>query len=145
VLAMAFFAAFGQDTPESLPDGKGKEALKTICTGCHEIGAVIGSRRTRIGWQRNVEEMVSRGAEGSEEDLQALIDYLTRFYGKVNVNTASAKEMESSLGLAPKQAEAIVAYRQQNGNYKSFPELEKTPGVDAAVLRALRSQIAFSQ
>ncbi|HEV2444666.1 MAG TPA: helix-hairpin-helix domain-containing protein [Candidatus Sulfopaludibacter sp.] len=129
---------------QELPDGKGKEQVIKICSDCHEIGTVIGSRNTRIGWQRTVEDMVSRGAEGSEEDMAAVVDYLTRFFGKINVNTASAKEIQSFLGLPDKEAQAIVTYRERNGNFKGFEQLTQVPGVDGAKLQAKRSLIAFS-
>src|SRR5579863_1633997 len=107
-------SASGQNASVSLPEGKGREAVKKICSDCHEIGTVIGSRRTKIGWQRSVEEMITRGAEGSDEDMEAVVDYLTKFFGKVNVNTAAADDLQSSLGLPDSEAQAIVAYRDRS-------------------------------
>ena len=129
---------------QTLPDGKGKDAVRKICTGCHEIQTVIGSRRTRIGWERNVDDMVSRGAEGSDDEMEAVVAYLTEFFGKINVNTASVQDLETSLGLSGKEAQAIAAYREQNGRFKDFEELKKVPGVSAEKLQAKRNQIAFS-
>lgn len=76
--------------------------------------------------------------------MAAVVQYLTTFYGKINVNTASTGDLESVLGLSGKEAQAIVAYREQNGKYKDFEQLTKTPGVSAEKLQAKRSQIAFS-
>jgi competence protein ComEA len=143
LLAAAIMAA-GQDAITQLPDGRGRDEVQKICTGCHEVGTVTGSRRTRIGWQQNVDDMVARGAEGSDEDLQAAVDYLTRYFGKINVNTASAKDLESFLGVSEKDAEAIVSYRKQNGDLKDFTQLTKVPGVSVTTLQAKKSQIAFS-
>src|SRR5689334_7675958 len=83
-----------------LPKGPGKEKVEKICSGCHEMESVVGSRRTKAGWQRMTEDMVSRGAEGSEEDLAAVVAYLTEWFGKVNVNTAAAAELQKTLGLS---------------------------------------------
>jgi competence ComEA-like helix-hairpin-helix protein len=127
-----------------LPEGPGREALKRVCTSCHEIDTVTGARYTRIGWRQNVDEMVSRGAEGSEKDLDAIVEYLVAHYGKLNVNTASAKELGATLGLTEQEARAIVAYRERNGDYKDFEQLKKTPGVSQEKLQAKRAQIAFS-
>ncbi|HLK63989.1 MAG TPA: helix-hairpin-helix domain-containing protein [Bryobacteraceae bacterium] len=143
LLVGATLAAGGQDTLD-LPDGKGKEQVKKICAGCHEMSTVTGSRRTKIGWQQNVEEMISRGAEGSDADMEAVVDYLTKFFGKLNVNTASAKELQSFLGLSDEEAQAIVTYREQNGKLKDFEQLTKVPGTNVEKLRAKRSLIAFS-
>lgn len=144
VFFVAAFAAFGQEASDKLPDGKGKAEVKKICTACHEIESVIGSRRTKIGWERNVEDMVTRGAEGSDDELQLVIDYLTRFYGKINVNTASENELQSALGLSAKETAAIVDWRKQNGNIKTFEELAKVPGLSVEKLQAKRPLIAFS-
>ncbi len=144
VLLLAAGLAMAQDAADPLPEGKGKDALKKICVNCHEIDTVIGSRRTRIGWRQNVDDMISRGAEGSDEEMQLIVEYLARFFGKINVNTAAAAELESALGLSGTEAQAIVSYRRQNGNYKDFEQLTRTPGVDAQKLQAKRNQIAFS-
>jgi len=130
---------------EKLPDGPGKETVQKACATCHEIEAVVASRRTRIGWQLSVDDMVSRGAEGSEEELAAVVEYLTKNFGKVNVNTASAEELEKTLSLSAKEAQAILAYREKSGKIKDFEELKKIPGVNADQLQAKRGLIAFSQ
>src|SRR5689334_949998 len=62
---------------QQLPDGAGKEATKKICGNCHEIATVISARRTRVAWEHMVEDMITRGAEGSDEDMEAVVSYLT--------------------------------------------------------------------
>jgi competence ComEA-like helix-hairpin-helix protein len=128
-----------------LPDAPGKDATQKICANCHEIDTVVSSRRTRIGWQRMVDEMISRGAEGSEDEMAAVVAYLTAAFGKINVNTASSTELQKILGISDKEAVAITKYRDQNGKYKNFEELEKTPGIVPEKLREKRTLIAFSQ
>jgi len=128
-----------------LPDGPGKETVLKACATCHEIEAVISSRRTKIGWQLSVDDMVSRGAEGSDEEMAAVVEYLTRNFGKVNVNTASARDLEKALSLSAREAQTIQAYREKNGKIKDFEELRKIPRVSGEQLQAKRSLIAFSQ
>jgi competence ComEA-like helix-hairpin-helix protein len=134
----------GQEKPSGIPDAPARAALKKICGNCHEVETVVASRRTRIGWERSVEDMVTRGAEGSDEDMAAIVDYLTAYFGKVNVNTALAPELEKLLGFSPGEAQAIVAYRERNNKIKDFEELKKVPGVSAEKLQAKRGLIAFS-
>ena len=128
-----------------LPGGPAKAKVVKICGTCHEIETVVASRRTKLGWQQMTEDMVARGAEGSEDDLAAVTSYLAEWFGKVNVNTATAAEMQKALGVPESDAGAIVRYRDQNGKYKSFEELLKTPGIDPDKLRQKRSLIALSQ
>jgi len=134
----------GQERQGPLPEAPGRETVQRICATCHEIEAVIASRRTKIGWQQSVEDMIARGAEGSEEQMAAVIAYLTAYFGKVNVNTATAQDLERMLELPEQEARAIVAYRERNSKIKDFEELKKIPGVSAEKLLAKRGLIAFS-
>jgi len=128
-----------------LPDGPAKTKVVKICGTCHEIETVVSSRRTKLGWQQMTEDMVARGAEGAEEDLRGVVQYLAEYFGKVNVNTADAVEIQKVAELTEKDARAIVQYREQNGKYKGFEDLLKTPGVDSEKLREKRGLVAFSQ
>jgi competence protein ComEA len=127
-----------------LPDAPGKAALEKTCGTCHEIKEVIARRRTGSNWQQVVEDMVARGAEASEEDLAAVVSYLSTQFGKVNVNAAAVDEMQKSLGLSEKDARAIVAYRDRNGRILDFEQLQKVPGIDVEKLREKRPVIAFA-
>ncbi len=127
-----------------LPEGPGRDAVKKVCAKCHEIETVVASRRTRIAWQQMTDDMVSRGAKGSDEELVAVVDYLTVHYGKVNVNTATVEDLTDLLGLSEKEAKAILAYREQNGAFKSFDDLQKA-GLSADRLKEKRPQIALSR
>lgn len=128
-----------------LPDGPGKEQVKKICGECHEMATVISSRRTRIGWQQMTDDMISRGAAGSDDDMAAVVAYLAKWFGKINVNTAAAAELQKALDLSEKEARAITSYRENNGKIKNFDELERVPGMDPEKLRQKRSLMAFSQ
>ena len=128
-----------------LPDRPGNTTVKKICGQCHEITTVISSRRTKIGWEQMVEDMISRGAEGTDDEMSAVVEFLSTWFGKINVNTASAGELQKTLGISEKDAQAILSYRAQNGKYKNFDELMKTPGVNPETLREKRSTVTFSQ
>jgi competence protein ComEA len=138
-------SGFAQDGSAQLPEGKGKDAVKKICSACHELETATGSLRTRIGWQQNVDDMIARGAEGSDDEMQAVVEYLAKYFGKINVNTATARELETELGFSDKEAQAIVAFKERNGGFQDFEQLKKTPGVSESTLEAKRSRIAFSQ
>ena len=46
----------------------------------------------------------------------------------VNINTATAAELEALPGIGPAKAKAIVAYRQQNGQFKTVEDLKNGEG-----------------
>jgi competence protein ComEA len=143
---LALFAsplAAGQDSP--LPAGAGKQAVEKVCSGCHEIDAVIMVRRTKIGWEEIVSDMAARGATGSDEELSAVVQYLTEFFGKININAAPAKDLEQFLGIEGKEPQAIVDYREKNGKFKDLEQLKKVPGVSGEKLQEKQRLIAFNQ
>jgi Helix-hairpin-helix motif len=112
---LLFFLAGALGAQTELPEGKGRVAVNKICGNCHEIESVISARHTKTGWQQITDDMVARGAEGSEQELTAVVAYLTEWFGKVNVNTAPAAELRNTLGLTEGEARAIVSYREKNG------------------------------
>jgi mono/diheme cytochrome c family protein len=75
-------SAAGQAKAPQLPEAAGREVVKKVCANCHEIETVIASRRTRIGWERSVEDMIARGAKGSDDELDAVVEYLATLFRK---------------------------------------------------------------
>jgi competence protein ComEA len=144
LVALGLAGAAGQGKRSPLPDAPGKEVVKKLCAICHEIETVVASRRTRIGWERSVEDMIARGAKGSDDEMDAVIEYLSTYFGKINVNTAPVDELEKSLGLSKVEAQSITTYRERNGKIKNFEELTKVPAVDVEKLQAKRNLIAFA-
>ena len=68
--------------PAALPDGRGKAEFLRICSGCHAAAdAAQAPRRSRERWQQVVDDMVVRGAEGSDAELKLVVDYLTEHFG----------------------------------------------------------------
>ena len=102
----------------ALPDGPGKDQMIKVCGLCHEAQRVASIRLTRDGWEATIDDMVARGARGTDEEFQAVLDYLsTHFLGEaerpLNVNTAQAIDFETVLLLLRKEAAAMIAYRRE--------------------------------
>jgi len=129
---------------QDLPDGPGKETFVRVCSACHGVEWATSTRRNKGGWEDVVALMTDRGLDLSEGEREAIVNYLARNFGitsadKVNVNTATAEEMESRLRLTSKEADAIVKYRQQHGNFKDWNDLLKVDGVNAMKIEAARA------
>ena len=66
------------------------------------------------------------------------------FAGPVNVNTADAKTLARELsGVGMAKAEAIVAYREKNGPYKSADDLVKVKGLGKKLVDQNKSNLRF--
>jgi competence ComEA-like helix-hairpin-helix protein len=140
VVAVALTAA--QDA--TLPEGKGKDVLERMCTNCHGLDQVTATRYAKKFWGNVVDDMVSKGAEGSDDDVNLVISYLSRNFGKpVNINTSTAKEIETGLSFTPAESEVVVKYRTDKGAFKSFEELQKVPGLRADLLDEQKKNIVF--
>ena len=48
---------------------------------------------------------------------------------KININTASAEELTRLKGIGPSHAAKIVAYREENGPFKTPEDVIKVPGI----------------
>lgn len=60
----------------------------------------------------------------------------------VNINTASAEELQTLHGVGPAIAARIVEYRQANGGFKNPEELNQVRGIGDAKYEKLKNQIA---
>ena len=63
--------------------------------------------------------------------------------GQVNINSASAKDLEKLNGVGPAIAKRIVEYRNKNGNFSSPEDLLKVKGIGKAKLEKMRGQISI--
>jgi len=61
---------------------------------------------------------------------------------KMNINTASAADLQKLTGIGPKIAEEIVKYRDANGLFQKTEDLKKVKGVGDKKFEAIKDQIA---
>ena len=138
--------ALAADKPK-LPDGPGKETTQRVCGACHGAEIVLGRQMTRDGWGQIVVNMIQRGAQGTDDEFADIVDYLTNTVSveaaKINVNKATSKQLQAALEISDKEADAILQYRQEKGDFKSVDDLKKVPGVDAAKIEAKKNKLAF--
>ncbi len=63
------------------------------------------------------------GAEGTDDQFSLILTYLAKNFGpesaQINVNKASAGELEKQLEVTSQEAAAIFKYRGDNGNFQA--------------------------
>ncbi len=59
----------------------------------------------------------------------------------VNLNTATAEQLDALDGIGPTTAQKIVAYRQAHGGFGSLQDLDRIPGIGPKRIAALRGKV----
>jgi competence protein ComEA len=128
---------------DSFPESAGKPALLKVCGNCHTAETVIQSFRTRQEWSDVIDQMARFGAEGSDQEFDQILTYLSRHFSPIRVNKAAAKDLESMLDVPAAVAEAIVAYRSKNGDFKTLDDLKNVAGLESGRIEAQKARIVF--
>jgi hypothetical protein len=131
-----------------LPDGPGKDEVVKVCGTCHPATTAASVRLTPDGWQTKIADMVSRGAMATDEELAAILEYLaTHFAGEanelLNVNTATAVQLESVLELLRRESSAFIEYREKVKGFKSLDDMKNIPGVPFKKIEEKKDRITF--
>jgi len=105
----------------------------------------VGQRNSKGRWSAIVDDMIARGAEATDPEIEKILDYLARNFGpKVNVNKATADQLAGTLEVPKAAASAIVEYREKNGSFKSFEDLRKVSEIDWNSIESRKDRLEFS-
>jgi competence ComEA-like helix-hairpin-helix protein len=130
-------AAQAEPRPQPPPE------FTKVCVRCHPSDKIVEGRRYKTQWDQVLEQMIARGATGTDAELDTIFDYLVAQYGRVAINAAPADEIAQVLHLEQNVAETIVQQRLKNGAFADFDALAAVPGVPVAALEKLRDAIVF--
>ena len=147
VLFVAALFAAAQTAEVAPPDprlARESQSLKAVCGKCHNLQLVMDTPRSYVDWHDTVQQMVDRGASGTDEQFDAIMDYLHRTMTTINVNTAVADELEIVLNVPETTAQAIIA-RRSTQKFIGLTDLKSVPGVDASTVDAKARLIFFNQ
>lgn len=61
--------------------------------------------------------------------------------GKININTATAEELEKIKGVGEKTAADIIEYREKNGRFKTIADITKIKGIGEKKFNSMKDQI----
>jgi competence protein ComEA len=144
LLVAALFAA--AQTAEVAPQdprlARESQSFKAVCAKCHNLQLVMDTPRSYDDWHDTVQQMVDRGASGTDEQFDDIMDYLHRTMTTINVNTAAADELEIVLNVPEPTAQAIIT-RRSTQRFTGFADLKSVPGMDASKVDAKARFIFF--
>lgn len=128
-----------------LPDGPGKAEVQKLCSTCHPADRGASVRLTREGWQDVMTRMVALGMKGSDEELNAALEYLsTHFKGEavapLNLNRATPVQLQSIAGLLRSESAVLIAHRAK-APCKTLEDLKAVKGLDYAKIEKRRDRL----
>jgi putative heme-binding domain-containing protein len=106
LIACASCALMGH--AQTLPAGKGKAEFQRICSNCHSVSMATSQRMDQAQWTGVVNDMVSKGAQGTQQDFDNIVAYLTANYGKDTPPSAAPKTAPPAPGPTPAPAPAVA-------------------------------------
>ena len=133
--ALAQPAATEATTPQS--------AAVKICAACHGMEMVTDTPRDYDAWHDTVQKMIDRGARGTPDEFDLVMDFLFQNVTPIDVNHADRDTLMAILHTSQPVADAIIARRAARP-FKDLAELEgAVPGLDKAVLEGKKRMIFF--
>lgn len=61
--------------------------------------------------------------------------------GLININSATLEELMTIPGIGKQKAEAIVKYRQENGNFNSIEDIKNVSGIGNSLYESIKAYI----
>ena len=151
VCGILLCAAAGSSVPTLaqvvLPEAPGRDMTVKLCGNCHAAETVASVRLAPEGWREVIARMVAAGAKGTEQELETVFEYVSTQFPveaqkALNLNAATAVELESVAGLLRKEAAALIAHREKNGPCKKLEDLRKVAGLDYKKIDARKERLA---
>jgi competence protein ComEA len=143
VVAAQFVSAGAADVAPPPPDlAREGQSVKAVCAKCHTLQIVMDTPMSYDAWHETVQTMVDRGASGTEEQFEEVMDYLHRTMTTINVNTADGGELEIVLNVSQTAAQAIIARRSRK-KFTDLADLKSVAGVDAPTVDSKARLIFF--
>ncbi len=84
LVALAIVAAVAPSRAQNanpLPSGDGRDLVAVACSQCHYLGTIAKIRDGAAGWRVYVDNMVLRGAQLSEPEVETVVNYLASNLG----------------------------------------------------------------
>ncbi len=118
------------------------QSLKAVCARCHNLELVTDTPRSYEEWQDTIQQMVDRGAKGTDAQFGDILDLLHRTQTTINVNTAEASELQIVLDI-PDAVTAAIIERRSKQPFTGLEDLKTVQGLDPTAVDARAKLIFF--
>jgi putative heme-binding domain-containing protein len=97
---------------QSLPEGRGRGDFQRICGSCHSTAMATSQRMSLGEWRGVVNDMVARGAQGTQGELDNVVTYLTTNFGKTSAGTTGATAPAPAMNEKPLSESEIAEAKE---------------------------------
>jgi hypothetical protein len=114
-----------------------------LCASCHSIQIVMDTPKDYDGWHDTVQKMIDRGAQGTRDEFDLVMQFLFQNMTTIDVNHADKETLMVVLHASQSAADAILA-RRVSRPFKDIGDLENSvAGLDKALLDSKKGMIFF--
>lgn len=139
---LASAARCAEAAPASSDLAREAKSLQAVCGKCHNLEIVTNTPRSLDDWRDTMQKMVDRGASGTDDQYDDILDYLHRTMTTIDVNSADADELATVLNASDSTVKLVIARRTAK-KFTDLTDLKTIPGIDAATLDAKSKLIYF--
>ena len=127
LLATLLLLFSASSSASDLPPGEGKAIVERTCVSCHALKVVTAKRASKEQWSTLVDQMISRGADLSDDEAEIVVDYLAKNFGPAkepdggeknhtqsgSMNTEPEYEPDFQRSIRVQRAESKSKYQSQ--------------------------------
>jgi competence protein ComEA len=129
--------------PHTFPDAPGKDTIQMVCGACHSPDYITETARNPKGWSDIWDMMMAYGAQANDAEWMQIRGYILGQLATVEINKATAPELQAVLEVDEPLAKAIIDYRMANGGFKTLDDVKKVPGLAPNKVDYRKNRIEF--
>jgi competence protein ComEA len=130
-----------------LPEGTRYEQALEAAGGVTSDGAkdylnladiISDGAKIYVPFLKDVEDQYGMSAEAQRKQESGEITTTSLL---ININTATAAQLQQLKGIGQVRAEAIVEYREANGAFQTIEDIMKVPGIKEGAFQKIKDEI----
>ncbi len=106
---------------------------KCICPEIKNDGCISNSNNSKIENKTNT----------SNNKTNSQTKDTTTKTSIININTATKEELETISGIGSSKADAIISYREENGEFSSIEDIKNVPGIGESLYEKIKDYITI--
>lgn len=139
VISSSFSSATEAPPENSAGTADGSPEMQSIVSS--ETASVSSEPPVSLSESKAEQSTVSQPESSSSASEQESSAPPVSESGIININTATAHELQGLNGIGEVKARAIIDYREQNGGFSSVDELINVKGIGEKTLEKIRADI----